>query len=129
MGSQNRSREQIAETAEKLGRGIDREIRAMDKRMLKGWSEQSVVHREPRMRGMSMDCGGGLLDISHHQGRIGGSLDQDELQIFGLLDHPGQHRGVAACHADRLEAERLDNLMHQMLASAVERLRIDERAA
>ena len=60
-GKQLFSREQIAETAEELGCGIDREVGAVSQRMLKRWSEQSVVNGEFRMRGMPSDCGGGLL--------------------------------------------------------------------
>ena len=102
----------------------------MNQRMLKGRAEQSVVDCEQRAASCRLRIAAAACAISVIIERgIGGRLDQHQAQIVRLLNRLGQRLRIAGRHAARLETERLDHLVDQVLRAAVERLRIDERAA
>jgi len=72
--------------------------------------------------------GSRLRNISHHERRIRRRLDQHEAQIVRILNRLGQRLRITGGHTARVETERLDYLVNQMLAAAIQRLRIYERS-
>src|SRR5712692_2980997 len=73
--------------------------------------------------------GRGLHDIAHYQGGIGGRFEQYQPRKFASFDRFSKSLRVASRHRPRVEPERLNYLMNQVLSSAVKWLRIDQRGA
>src|SRR5258708_19134173 len=68
-------------------------------------------------------------DVGHGQSRIRWSLDKHEREIGSLGDGAVKRLTISTGYATRDEPKRFDYLMNQMLTAAVERLRVDKRAA
>src|ERR1700675_1652384 len=95
--------------------------------MLKRRAEQSVVDCEQCALLFFADRRGRLRDIGHHERGIRGRLDQYETQIVRILNRLRQRLRIASRYAARVETERLDYLVDQVLGTAIQRLRIDDR--
>ena len=78
---------------------------------------------------MAPHGGRGRFEIGHHQRGVRGRLDQHQLEIVHLIDRRGESACVAGWNRARVESQRLNDLMNQMLAAAVERTRVEHRAS
>ena len=115
------ARNQIAESRKIFGGRVQGQIGAEHQRMLERRAEQRVVHHDHGLRIEMRDGVGGVPDVGHHDGGIGGSLDQDDGEILGRANGFVHFAGVSGFHGNAADAERAEEILDQMLRAAINR--------
>ena len=131
------ARDEIRMAPDVLGQRIDRDVGAVDERLLVERAEQRVVADEDRRKALRRaDLVGELSnqrDVDQRIERIGGRLRHDDrhaAERARLLDRPADARLVHAVgETDGLDTHRRQRLRDKRLGAAIERLRMQDDVA
>ena len=124
VGRQDDAGQHVAEPVQVLRPGVHHQGDAEGERVLEGRAHERVVdddQRGVRVPARRLDR---AADVHHEQRRVGGRLQVDDAQIARLRDGGVEGRAVPGRHADRLDAERPEQRVEQVLGAAVDRDRV-----
>ncbi len=121
--------EDIRETAEVFGGGVESDVGAELEGGLEGGAEEGVIDHDQRAGFAGGGGGDGAGDVGHLEGGVGGGFEQDDAAVGGVLDGAVERGGIATGDGDAEQAPGFEELLDERLGAAVDGHGVDDGVA